>query len=489
ERILAAAGAVPGVAVAAPQGAAAQDARAPGKVIAYSNYGAALAGYIVQRVSGEPFDRYISRHIFQPLHMTHSTFAQPLPRQLAPLMAKGYTTASADKPSPFENVEAAPAGASSATATDMAKFMMAYLNGGMYGGGTLLKRSTIRQMWTLQVRTAPGLTGFDLGFYDEDRNGQRIVGHAGDTDVFHSDLHLLPDDHAGIFMSFNSAGEKGASEDVRVQIFRAFLNRYYPYSARQLPRLATAKADAARVTGWYEASRREERALRLIYALGQTAVMAMPNGDLKVSMLVDSAGNPLVWREVGPLLYQRAGGQSLLEFTKGWDGRLYFATTGIVPVFVFQRVTGLQTTGSLKAVVPLFIAVLLISLLVRLGRWIARRKLHLEKGISRERKSLSLAARIGAVLFPGALVAWIVFLSNSAGLLSSAFVTEVSALYVLGVLAVIGGIAIIAEAAMRIRYGPGGWFVRTGEALVAVAAIYCMWLFIAFGLISFVTNF
>lgn len=461
----------------------------PGKVIAYSNYGAALAGYIVQRVSGEPFDQYIARHIFAPLHMTHSTFAQPLPPNLAPLMAKGYTTASADEPSPFEIVEAAPAGASSATGTDMAKFMMAYLNGGSYGGGTILKRSTIREMWALQVPTAPGLNGFDLGFYQENRNGRQIVGHGGDTDVFHSDLHLLTADNVGVFMSLNSAGQKGASEDVRVQIFRAFLNRYYPYTARQLPRVSTAKADAARVAGWYEASRREDRALPLVFALGETAVMPMPDGDIKVSMLVDPAGNPLRWHEVGPLLYQDTGGQSRVEFAKGFDGRLYFATSEVIPVFIFQRVNGLKALGSLKVLIPLFMLILVISLLVRLGRWIARRKLKLKKGMSRERNWLSLAARIGAVLLPGTLVAWVVFLSNEAGLLSPAFVTEVTALYVLGVIAIIGGVAIIAEAVMRILYGPGGWFVRTGEAVVALAAIYGIWLYIAFGLVSFVTNF
>lgn len=461
----------------------------PGKVIAYSNYGAALAGYIVQRVSGEPFDQYVARHIFQPLHMTDSTFAQPLPPNLTPLMANGYTAASADKPTPFEYVEAAPAGASSATAADMAKFMMAYLNGGSYRGGAILKPATVREMWTLQVPTAPGLSGFDLGFYQEDRNGQQIVGHGGDTDVFHSDLHLLTKDRVGVFMSLNSAGEKGASEDVRIQIFRAFLNRYYPYTARQLPTVATAKTDAARVAGWYESSRREDRALSLVFALGQTAVMPMPNGDIKISMLVDSAGNPLLWHEVGPLLYQHAGGQSFVKFTKGFDGRLYFATTEFIPVFVFQRMNGLSALGSLKVLIPLFIAVLLISLLVRLGRWIARRKLHLDKGISRDRKWLSLAARIGAFLFPCTLAAWVVVLSNESGLLSSAVVVWVTGLYVLGVLAVIGGVAIVAEAVLRIAYGPGGWLVRTGEAIVALAAIYGIWLFIAFGLVSFVTNF
>src|SRR5262249_8910010 len=64
-----------------------------GDVSAYSNYGVGLAGYIVERVSGEPFADYVARHILQPLGMLHSSFAQPLPDALAPLLAKGYRTA------------------------------------------------------------------------------------------------------------------------------------------------------------------------------------------------------------------------------------------------------------------------------------------------------------------------------------------------------------------------------------------------------------
>ncbi|MGC2244586.1 MAG: serine hydrolase domain-containing protein, partial [Candidatus Aquilonibacter sp.] len=98
----------------------------PGTVIAYSNYGATLAGYIVQRVSGVPFDQYVADHIFKPLRMAHSTFVQPLPASLAPDMAQGYRQASSDKPIPCELVEPAPAGSSSATGSEMTHFMLAY---------------------------------------------------------------------------------------------------------------------------------------------------------------------------------------------------------------------------------------------------------------------------------------------------------------------------------------------------------------------------
>src|SRR5205085_4197813 len=65
----------------------------PGKVPSYSNYGLTLAGYILERISGEPFDKYIASHILTPLKMDHSTFAQPLPEALEANMSPGYLAA------------------------------------------------------------------------------------------------------------------------------------------------------------------------------------------------------------------------------------------------------------------------------------------------------------------------------------------------------------------------------------------------------------
>ena len=113
----------------------------PGTTPAYSNYGASLAGYIVQRLSGESFDDYIDKHIFAPLDMKHSSFRQPLPANLAPLMSKGYPLAS-EQPRPFEIVGPAPAGSLSSSGEDMAHFMIAHLQNGEYHGKRILKAET-----------------------------------------------------------------------------------------------------------------------------------------------------------------------------------------------------------------------------------------------------------------------------------------------------------------------------------------------------------
>ena len=110
----------------------------PGTVPAYSNYATTLAGYIVERVSGKPFDDYVEENILKPLNMTRSTFRQPLPSGLAASMSNGYRLAS-DEPGQFEVINAFPAGSLSSSATDMAQFMIAHLQDGKLGDAQILK--------------------------------------------------------------------------------------------------------------------------------------------------------------------------------------------------------------------------------------------------------------------------------------------------------------------------------------------------------------
>src|SRR5213075_2985321 len=104
-----------------------------GSTPAYSNYGAGLAGYIVERISGQPFDDYIESHILQPLGMTHASFRQPLPAALVPLMSEGYKPGSPE-PQKWEMIALAPAGSMSASGGDMGRFMIAHLQKGELDG-------------------------------------------------------------------------------------------------------------------------------------------------------------------------------------------------------------------------------------------------------------------------------------------------------------------------------------------------------------------
>ena len=96
-----------------------------GEVMAYSNYGTALAGYIVELVSGMPYSQYVEEYIFKPLEMDDSSFQQPLPDDLSPNLAQAYRSIDGEFiEGKFEFMPNA-AGGMSSTAKDMAKFMQA----------------------------------------------------------------------------------------------------------------------------------------------------------------------------------------------------------------------------------------------------------------------------------------------------------------------------------------------------------------------------
>ena len=329
----------------------------PGQVVAYSNYGATLAGYIVQRVSGEPYDEYIMRHILQPLGMDHSTFQQPLPANLLERMASGYRAASDGKPAPFELVEVAPAGALTTAVTDLAKFMLAQLDGGSYNGTQILSPATLREMHTPQGRPVAGMNGMDLGFYDENRNGLRIIGHGGDTGVFHSDLHLLLARGVGFVIMLNSTGNAGAAERVRVSIFRSFLDRYFPYTAPKEATVSDPGTDAARVAGSYASSR--HTVLRILNAVSQSAVTVRPNAQIVASELTHPSGAPKHWREVGPLTWREVRGQAHLKFVANPAGHIQFwISDDTIPVDINQPLHGLGRSSLLKLFGGLFLCVM-----------------------------------------------------------------------------------------------------------------------------------
>jgi CubicO group peptidase (beta-lactamase class C family) len=465
----------------------------PGKIVAYSNYGAGLAGYIVERVSGQPLDAYIQRHILAPLDMHHSTFAQPLPANLAPLLAKGYVSASDGKPKPFELVNPAPAGAMTASALDMANFMIAQLQDGRFGDAHILQPRTVALMHSRQYAAAAGLNGMDLGFYEENRNGQRIIGHGGDTIVFHSDLHLLLDANVGIFMAFNSAGRAGAVNDVRNEIFRAFLDRYFPWQPPAAPTLDTAKADAARVAGSYETSRRNQSALRFLYLLSQSRVAAQPDGTITVSSLVDSAGEPLHWREIGPLHYREVHGQSLLDFVTDAHGTLLYWAAGDIPVLVYQRLPSRMGMGTVGPLLAAAIAIALATLLAWFGGWRIRRHYDGTLALTRAQSTTRLLSRLGALAAIAAVVGWFLLLvavsANELLLVRGGLAARMLVLDALGVLALAGTLAAIANAVQAWRAPRRSRWVRAGECLLALAMVYLAWFIVAFGLASFSVRF
>lgn len=295
---------------------------APGTEIAYSNYGAALAGYIVERVSGEPFPDYVERHIFAPLGMTSTTFREPLPAALAGRMADGHKLVDGQLvPTPYEFISSImPAGSASASAPDMARFMLALLGGGALAGKRILRPESVALLESDLRANVPGLPGMAHGFLVEREAGPRMVGHAGNTVDFHSDLVIAPERGIGFFISFTGGKESGIA---RTELRNALIGRLFP----QAPAPRYAGTAAPPPAGIYRPNRRDYSA------------PPEPDADIKVEtrdgriVTVTTAGRTVAFAQIAPDEYEeitaaRAGGpyDRIKFYGDAKDPRLSFAS-------------------------------------------------------------------------------------------------------------------------------------------------------------------
>lgn len=464
---------------------------APGEVTAYSNYGATMAGYIVQRVSGEPFNDYVTRHIFSPLGMSRSTFAQPLPANLKPLMAEGYPRASLPA-KPFELVNAAPAGSLSSPGGDMAKFMIAYLQRGQSAGGQILRPETVQEMWTPQRALIPNLNAMALGFYHDDMNGRVIVGHAGDTENFHSDLHLLVNDGVGIFVSLGSAGKAGAAHTIRTGLMHGFMDRYYPQTLAALPTAPTAKAHARQMQGLYWNSRRMHHSFfRLLNLFSQSQVTAKPDGTIQVSDFKDYAGATKTWREVGPYVWTDADGSGKLSADVR-DGKVVaFSSNDLPPVFFWQPTPGwaakswnLPLFGYMVAVLALVVLLWPVQVLVR-RRYgqrfaFAGRRAWLYRGV----RFVAIADLLGLAAY-GAILMQL----NNIAMLDDPVDPWLRLAQLICLVGAAGSLVTIANAVTVWRERGASWWAKVSATAICLAALAFVWFVLSLDLVTATTGF
>ncbi|HEY6270782.1 MAG TPA: serine hydrolase [Terriglobales bacterium] len=431
----------------------------PGTTPAYSNYATAVAGYIVQRVSGQPFDEYIATNILQPLGMSHTTFDQPLPPSLQPLMSNGYALAS-DKAKPYETVQAWPAGSVATSAMDMTHFMIAHLQNGEFNGARILRPETAELMHARQFATNPAMNAMALGFYEETRNGHRIIGHGGDTVYFHSDLHLIPDAGVGFFVSYNSAGKGEISN--RTALFEQFLDRYFPYQIPPATPPASAAADAKAVSGLYLVSRRlEGNILEASGMLGELRVSGSPDGKITTDAFKDFSGRKKKFSEIAPLVYREVDGQDKLAFRRDENGRLQMAID--YPFMVFDRVGWIQSKTFNYLVLGASLGIMILALILWPVNGLLRRHYGKKLQLSPRDRWLRILTRVVCavnVLF--VLLLAVVLTSGDGATALNGIDGRLHGLQALGVIGAIGALIVVYNAA---------WTWRSKPALVMAGAV------------------
>ncbi|AKM11879.1 serine hydrolase domain-containing protein [Croceicoccus naphthovorans] len=464
-----------------------------GTTPAYSNYATSLAGYVVERVSGEPFDDYVETHIFQPLGMNNSTFRQPLPDNLKPHMATGYSEASKE-PVPFNIVGPAPAGSMSSTGADMGRFMTAHLNGGELNGQRILKAETAREMHTTALDLGMPLDRMLLGFFETNINGRTVIAHLGDLDGFHTSLHLFLDDDTGLYASFNSDGEEGAVGALRIALFEEFADRYFPgetSESRVDPKLAAEHAQMM-AGNWVASRRADSTFLNITQLIGQTTVAAGPDGEIILPPKFGLSGRNTKWVEVEPFVWQDLNShQRMAAVVK--DGKVVRFSLSIMSAFtVFERAPWYKDASLLMPLLYASLAILFLTAILWPVRALVRRHYKTELPLTgRERLGYRLS-RIGAWAIVLVLIGWAVAITlmfDDLSNLGGGFDMVVLALQVLSFVAFLGGTAVFAWYLWQVWTGGRRWTAKVWSVLLLLAGLVVVWVGAAFHLLSIGTNY
>lgn len=304
----------------------------PGEIIGYSNYGAALAGYIIEQVTGMSYDQYIEENILTPLEMHRSTIRQPVPDAWLPDLALGHYPGLRGPVPLHEYFPSAPVVGLTATVTDIAKFMIAHLQDGRYGETRILQAATAQAMHRQQFTHDPRLPGVTYGLVEWTRNGQRMLWHGSSTGFFEGMIFFLPEHNIGAFVVYN---RKTPFETGR-QFRQAFLDHYYPVTAA--PQARTSDLALAReFTGAYRESRwSHSRADKIIYLFTRYYTMkATADGELHL--------NGVAYVATEPGVFQAVDGEGTLIFHIGARGRPVYGFYDYDPHKVFIKLAWYET--------------------------------------------------------------------------------------------------------------------------------------------------
>ena len=476
--------------------------RPPGEVAAYSDYGAALAGYIVARVSGEPYDQYIQEHIFDPLGMVHSTARSyttarwSMPPDMRAHTSKGYVYedgAFKEFPDTSEKGQTTlkladigqpalvPAGDMHASATDMARFMIAQLQDGRHGdantaGARILKESTLRRMHGTLYTPDPRILGTAYGFFDFSDNGQKTIGHSGGSDPIFTLLLLLPEQNLGVFVAYNSqGGEDLVNQHLGFQ--RAFFDHYYPAPAlKPIQPPADFAERAGRFEGTYQitggmAGTSETTFEKAGGLFGMGTVEISDGGD--GTLLFTNPWGKWRFVETKPLYFREVDGPFHFLFSEDDQGRITHMFTDITPMFAFEKLAWYETPAFNMALALSCVLVFVSMIVVASIRFIRDRR------PSSDRKPTSRGARVAYGIVVGLSVLNLLFVVGTALWGNPVPLFGVSLIYKivlgLGVLSAVLTVGALLYSVLAWKNSYWGIAARVHYTLVTVAAVAFVW--------------
>jgi len=453
--------------------------RPPGDCAGYSNYNTMLAGYIVARVSGQPYDQYIQENILNPLGMVHTTARSPIQPDLRAQASVGYTYEDGvfqATPDYMAQPAMVPAGGIQASVTDVARFMIAHLQDGRYSDANIAERRILKEITAQQMHSTlytpdPRILGTAYGFFDFSDNGQRTIGHGGEAPPVNSLLLLLPDQNLGVLVSYNSEGG-GDLTNQHLGFQRAFFDHYYPAPADDpIQPPADFAERAGRFEGNYRITDYSYTTLEKVTGLFG-AVEISDSGD--GALLYTAPWGE--WRlvEVEPLYFRDEDGQFGFVFREDDRGRITHMFTDITPMFAHEKLNWYETPGFNMALALGCVLIFLSMIPVVLIRLIRNRRL------SGDRKPAPRGARVAHWIILGICVLNLLFLVGTVLWGNPVPLFGVSMIYKivlgLGVLAAVLTVGALVYTVLAWKNSHWGIAARVYYTLVTVAAVAFVWL-------------
>jgi hypothetical protein len=351
--------------------------------------------------------------------------------------------------------------------------MLALLGEGTLEGATILKPESVRAMEAHQFQLHPALHAIGLILMEYSMNGQRIVGHGGDTVFFHSDMIVMPDARVGLFISYNSSGSRPGGG--RTEVIRAFVNRYFPEPVSATPAidLKTAQADGRAVSGIYTGSRRAESTLLKVAALlNQTSVRSDQNGVLTIEGVQSPRGGLKQWREIGPLVYREVDGPDVIAFRQNANG-IVTDVLPAMPIQLAQRISGLANKKVLLPVIGASLGLLVVTLLLWPVAALVRKRYGRPLFTTAVDRVLYLGTRLVClfqVVFVSLIVLPLSLADKNIAFIGDGIDPWLNTAHIIGWLAT-AGLAVMAFVAVRFwRVAGLGWWARLHTSLLFLAS-------------------